>query len=256
MKIKCLIVDDEQVARQGLQLLCEEFQELQIVGLSKDGVEAIDDIQSFLPDLVLLDIQMPKINGFEVLQNISPPLPQIIFITAHDEFAIQAFEVNAIDYLLKPFSDERFEKAIKKAIAHIQARKKQNFSSLVQRVKSKPGIPQLRHSDKNRLIVKSDGRIQVISKEDIVQIEAFDYYVKIHIPSRFYLIRETMKNMEDLLVESNFMRVHKSHIVNKNYIKELFKEPGSDFQIITTNQQKVKISRLKINTVKDWIHSV
>lgn len=253
MKIKCLIADDEKTARQGLELLCNEYPELEIVGSSKDGVEAIDDINAYVPDLLLLDIQMPKVNGFEVLQSIPLPHPQVIFITAHDEFAIKAFEVNAVDYLLKPFSDQRFDKAIRRAIAFINANKKQNLVSLVQSVDKKRDSPDLRHTDNNRLVIKSDGRIQVVSKTNIVQVEAFDYYVKIHVSSRFHLIRETMKNMEELLNETNFMRIHKSHIVNKNFIKEFKKLPGSDYLVLTTNDQKIKVSRTKVTEIKKWL---
>lgn len=253
MKIKTLIVDDEKASRDGLELLCADYPELALIGTCKDGIEAIDSIRSYKPQLVLLDIQMPLADGFEVLASIPSPLPQIIFITAHDQYAIKAFEINAVDYILKPFSDDRLEKAIRRAIDQIGNHKKQNLTSLLNGKKSNENLPNLRASDRERLVVKSNGSIHMIRKADIIQVEAFDYYIKIHLINQFFLVRETMKNMEDQLTEERFMRTHKSHIVNREFIKSLTKTSGTDYEIKTTNDQNARVSRSRVNAVKAWI---
>ena len=195
MKISTLIVDDEKASREGLELLCSDYPELKIIGVCKDGIEAIDSIRSFRPQLVLLDIQMPRVDGFEVLASLPPPLPQIIFITAHDQYAIKAFEINAVDYILKPFSDDRFKQAIQRAANRIAVKEKQNLDAILKSKKAPNSQPDLRASDDERLVLKSNGSIHMLNKSDIVRVEAFDYYVKIHLLDQFFLIRETMKNI-------------------------------------------------------------
>jgi len=253
MKITTLIVDDEKAAREGLSLLCADFPKLEVIGTCKDGIEAIDSIRSHQPQLVLLDVEMPRVDGFEVLASIPSPLPQIIFITAHDQYAVQAFEINAVDYILKPFSDERFEKAISRAVDEIATKKKQQLNPILETRRGKTNLPNVRASDEQRLVVKSDGTIQMISKSEIVQIEAFDYYVKIHLTDRFFLVRETMKNMEEQLQDSSFMRTHKSHIVNKEFIQSLAKSGSQGYEIQTTTGQNIRISRSKVAEVKEWL---
>ena len=254
MKTKCLIVDDELSARQGLKVLCDEHPHLDVVGVCKNGIEAIDEIRALKPDLVLLDVQMPGLNGFEVVSNLPEPRPIIIFITAHDQFAIRAFEVNAIDYLLKPFSDERFEHAIQKSIDLIALNKSQHMEQLIQ--SSNGGFSRntasLDRNETERLVIKSDGSIHIIQKTEISFIEAFDYYVKIHVGSRYFLIRETMKKMEEYLDE-RFMRVHKSFIVNRAHIKSLTKQSGSDYELVLLSSDRLKVSRSKVSLLKKWL---
>ena len=254
MKAKCLIVDDELTARQGLKMLCEENPHLNVVGICKNGMEAIDEIQALKPDLVLLDVQMPGVNGFEVAQNISEPKPKIIFITAHDQFAIKAFEINAIDYLLKPFSDERFDQAIQKAIELIQLNQSQNLERLIKSTenKSQEGSANQDNNDSERLVIKSDGSVHIIQKAEIRFIEAFDYYVKVHVGDRFYLIRETMKKMEQFL-DDRFMRIHKSSIVNRTHVKSMIKHSSTEYEVVLHASEKLKVSRSKIAELKEWL---
>ena len=254
MKITCLIVDDEQSAREGLRALCEDYKEIEVIGICKNGIEAINEIQALKPDLVLLDIQMPKINGFEVLASIPEPRPEVIFITAHDEFAVKAFEVHAIDYLLKPFSDERFLQAVIRAITHIRTSHHSDINDLIQIHRNSPErSPDLRDSDEQRLVIKADGAIHMIQKKDICHVEAFDYYVKIHVSNRFYLIRETMKSLEDRLESGRFMRIHKSYIVNRSYIRSLKRLSNGEHVILLTTNQTLRVSRSKLNEVKKWL---
>ncbi|MFY0686033.1 MAG: response regulator transcription factor [Cyclobacteriaceae bacterium] len=254
MKAKCLIVDDELTAREGLKMLCDENPQLNVVGICKNGMEAIDEIHALKPDLVLLDVQMPGVNGFEVVANIPEPKPKIIFITAHDQFAIRAFEINAIDYLLKPFSDERFEQAIHKAIELIKLNKSQNLERLIKSTESNAleGSANQDSNDSERLVIKSDGSVHIIQKAEIKFIEAFDYYVKIHVGNRFYLIRETMKKMERLL-DDRFMRIHKSSIVNRSHIKSINKHSSTECEVVLTTSEKLKVSRSKIAELKGWL---
>ena len=253
MKIKCLIVDDEKSARDGLHLLCSENAQLDVVGICKNGVEAINEINALKPQLVLLDVQMPGVNGFEVIASIPEPKPKIIFITAHDQFAIKAFEVNAIDYLLKPFSDERFEQAIHKAIQQINLNQQQTLDGLINRnlTASDNG---LKINEEDRLVLKVDGAIKIISKSEIRFIEAYDYYIKIHVKDQFFMIRESLKNMESSLGHlKDFMRIHKSYIVNKHYISQLVKISPAEHELILTTNDQIKVSRSKLSEVKDWL---
>ena len=252
-KIKCIIVDDEELAREGLRFMLAEDRRFELVATCADGLTAIEQIEQLRPDLVFLDVQMPGVNGMEVIASLSKPRPYIIFTTAFEQYAIKAFEVNAIDYLLKPFSDERLDKAIQRAIARIHDKKPQDFDSLVTHTKRDLTTPDLRHADSTRLVLKAEGRIQIINTHDIIQVEAFDYYVKIHLSDRFILIRETMQNMENQLKSPEFMRTHKSHILHKAHVKEFSRGPGNNYMIITSNDQVTKVSRSKVNVIKEWL---
>lgn len=248
MKISCLIVDDEHSAREGLRILLEDYPAIEVVGVCKNGMEAIDEIQALRPDLVLLDIQMPQINGFEVLASISKPRPQIIFITAHDEFAVRAFDINALDYLLKPFTDERFDQAIQKALTNIRLAKTQNLDKL-----SAIGSPV--SPNEPRLTIKVDGVIHRVPFSEICYIEAFDYYVKVHLSAHCHLVRDTMKNMESELKTDQFLRIHKSYIANLNYVSALHKTNSSEYELELRNGDKLKVSRSKISQIKQWLQA-
>ena len=253
MKIRCLIVDDEQIAVDGLMWLCKQYEALEVVDTCHDGVAAIDSIQRLKPDLVLLDIQMPKVNGMEVIASLEAPLPGIIFITAYDEFAIKAFELNAIDYLLKPFTDERFDLAIKRAIDQRSTHTQPDYGPLIRAHETPASGPQVRGQDETRIVIKTDGRIHMVPKADIIQFEAYDYYVKIHTGERFYLVRETMKHLEAQLSSDQFMRVHKSHIVNRQFVKTLVRQSAGNYLLELAGDHTAKISRTRLNEVKAWL---
>lgn len=254
MNITCLLVDDENVALEGLKFMCAKYDQLEVVGTCRNGVEAIDSIRKLKPDLILLDIQMPKVNGIEVLTSLEAPLPNVIFITAYDEFAIKAFELNAIDYLLKPFTDERFDQAIHKAVEKIQAKTAVDFGPLIQAHNRPSGKgPDIRHQDEQRMVIKIDGKVHFIPKSEIIYFEAYDYYVKIHTHARFFLVRETMKHLEDQLVSDQFMRTHKSYIVNKQYVQALTKLSAGNYALELPHDHQAKISRSKLNEVREWV---
>lgn len=245
MSYSCLIIDDEETARRGLAALLAGDPDFKLIGTCKNGMEAIDQIRSFRPDLILLDVQMPGVNGFEVLASIPKPWPQVIFITAHDQFALKAFEVNAVDYLLKPFSDERFTEALDRAKANL---KKQagtpGIHELIRQTKSSlRGSATFAHNDdtSGRLVIRADGSIHLLQPADILFIEAYDYYIKVHVRDRFFLIRETMKGMESRLPEQ-FLRIHKSYIVNLHQVRRIARADG-EYEVELNSGTLLKVSR-------------
>ena len=255
MSIRVLIVDDEFEAREGVRLLLEKDRDVHIVGLCKNGVEAIDMINSHQIDLVFLDIQMPVISGFEVINSISPSrLPYIIFITAYDQFALKAFEVHAIDYILKPFTDQRFQEGLSLAKSRVKQKKTEDSQARLSKIAQEqiarqtqhdPLIVPERRSDEEvgRLIVKENGKVSFVLHSDILWIEAFDYYVKIHVKGSFHLVRESMKKIHGKLTESQFVRIHKSTIVNRQYITEILKGTHSEYVVKLSNNIELKVSR-------------
>ena len=246
-KIKTIIVDDEELARQGLVMMLAQVPEVEVINTCNNGLEAIDVISDLIPDLVFLDIQMPGVNGFEVIASIAKPRPQIIFTTAHDEYALKAFEVNAIDYLLKPFTDERFQVALSKAIERIKLnRSQEKMDDLVEStVTVNSGntkiITGLETEDS--IVFKSEGKVFKVAYSAISHIEAFDYYIKIHVSGNFYLIRESMKKMEERLPNDLFVRIHKSYIVNVRVITQFGKSDEGGHEVKLVTGQKLKVSR-------------
>lgn len=259
MKIRCIIVDDEELARRGLQELLSGNKHIELIKSCADGMQAIESINALKPNLVLLDVQMPGINGFEVVGSIKDPKPIVIFITAHDEFAIKAFEVNAVDYLLKPFSDERFDQALAKAIKAVHNQEKEQIAAVdqlvVQTKESLKGttklIPGL--SDDQSLVFRSDGQIHKIAFEEIAFFEAFDYYVKIHVGEVFFLIRKSLKKLVERIPETVFLRVHKSFIVNRNMIKQFGKSVDGHFEVTLLDNRKIKVSRSYKTAVQEQL---
>lgn len=247
MKLQCVIVDDEKDAREGLSLLLQQDNDIEIVAICSNGIEAIKDINALDPDLVFLDIQMPEVNGFEVLNSIHTVPRGIIFVTAYDQFALKAFEVHALDYLLKPFSDDRFYEALENAKSKITTppEEPENISETANRIIQQQKVQNnmLHCDDKERLVFKSDGRIYFLDFQDIMWVEAYDYYIKIHVADRFFLVRDSMKNVMAKL-GNGFVRIHKSSIINLDYIMFIDKMPNSnDVQVVLQDGTPLKVSR-------------
>ena len=200
--MKIIIIDDEPLARGIVKEYLAGFPQIQVVSECGDGFEGVKAIAQHQPDLVFLDIQMPKINGFEMLELIDNP-PSVIFTTAFDEYAMKAFEAHAVDYLLKPFSKERFDKAVNKWLAqqHVQLPEKLNEDAV---------SPE----SQNRVVVKKGQNIVVLPVQRIHYFEAFDDYVKIYTAEGFYLKKKTMSFFEKTLDASQFVRVHRSYLMN------------------------------------------
>ncbi len=219
MNIRALIVDDEQLARQRVRLLLGEEPDVEVIGESADGFEAVDQIQATTPDLVFLDVQMPDMDGFEVLRRVPQAwLPVVIFTTAYNQYALRAFEVNALDYLLKPFKPTRFKAAVQRArelIANKQAGvAARGLLALLGQTPAPPG--QL-----NRLAVKTPGKVTFVELYQIQAIEAAGKYAVVHVGKENHVLRETMSSLESHLPPHRFLRISRSVIVNIDEIQEL-----------------------------------
>ncbi|MCE7991026.1 MAG: response regulator transcription factor [Roseivirga sp.] len=245
--IKAVIVDDEKTAREGLKSLLTEVVEVELVKSCKDGMEAIEYLQQGPCDLLFLDIQMPAISGFEVLKSIKSP-PATIFITAFDEFAVQAFEHHALDYLLKPFTNTRFFESVDRAKSMIRSQKIQNATlhqllEYLQQHDQPTELVSTNTTDKSRLVIRSSGKIILLNTADIRWIEAYDYYIRIHCHDKTYVIRESLKGIQEKLPIEIFIRVHKSAIVNTSNIKSLEHLQNSEYMINLNDGTQVKVSR-------------
>lgn len=241
MKIRTLIVDDEALGRKRLRKLLESETECELIGECCDGQEAVAAIQAFKPNLLFLDVQMPELNGFEVLAQLDGErLPVIIFVTAYDQYALKAFEAQAIDYLLKPFEDERFYQALHRARAYIEGQQSQEINARLQTLVN--GMS-LRAKPITRMAVKTAGRIVFIKTSEIDWIEAVGNYLNLHIGTEAHLLRGRMSELEKRLDPNQFFRTHRSAIVNLDRVKEfqtLFKGDGV---AILKNGVKVAVSR-------------
>jgi two-component system LytT family response regulator len=241
-KIRAVIVDDEELGRDRIQSLLGLQPDVEIVAVCPDGASAVETIDRAQPDLVFLDVQMPGMDGFEVVENLDPArLPEVVFVTAHDGHAIRAFEIHALDFLLKPFDQTRFEKALERARAQIVAKKGPVIDSRLTQL-----LEELREERKypERLIVKSSGRVFFVRTEEIDWVEASGNYVKIHTKSEAHLLRESMKNMEAKLDPKTFVRIHRSAIVNIDRIKELEPWFHGEYIVIMRDGTRLTASRV------------
>jgi two-component system LytT family response regulator len=241
MKIRTLIVDDEPLARDRLRQLLEAEPEIQIIGECADGREALATIRGASPDLVFLDVQMPELDGFGVLEALAgQPMPVIVFVTAHDQFALRAFEVHAVDYLLKPFDRDRFQAALRHAME--QAR---NKAAGLHAEPQAAVLAQLRPRTKplDRLAVKSGAHIVWVPLDDIDWIESADNYVELHVGPRSHLLRETLNALEERLPPGKLVRISRSAMVNPQRIEELRRLLYGGYELRLTNGATLTLSR-------------
>lgn len=240
--IKVLVIDDESLARDLIIELLKEFDGFELIGECADGLEAVKTIEKQHPDLIFLDIQMPVLNGLEVLEEIKDEyLPEIIFVTAFDNYAIRAFDFHAIDYLLKPFSRSRFRKAILHAKERIErqngaSESKQQINSLLETHKTRP--PHLQ-----RIFVKDNGKIILLEPQTINWIEADDKYLQLHTKQKTYLVRQTMNSIEAELDSNIFLRIHRSTIVNLTRVREIHPLFNNEYVLILEDKTKLTLSR-------------
>lgn len=241
-KISALIIDDEKLAREGILERLKKFPEIIIEGESGDGEKAVRLINSGKPDLVFLDIQMPELNGFQVLEKIKTEKPPyIIFITAYDSYAVKAFEVNALDYLLKPIDTVRFNAAVDKAIQRIQNDELIDFSNNIKSLLHNETI-EIKPAN-GKIPVREKGQIILIEQDEIFSIEAAGDYIYIYTNLKKHLLRETLCSIGSKLDKSKFVRVHRSKIVNTEKIKALKPCERGDYLIYLLNGSTVKLSR-------------
>jgi len=240
-KIRTLVVDDEPIARERILALLQQENDVEVIGQCADGVQAVSAIQQQSPDLVFLDVQMPGCDGFGVIQNIGADrMPTVVFVTAYDEYALRAFEVHALDYLLKPFGKDRFQETLKHARESLERRRAGDLGrrllALVHDLK-----PEQQRLD--RLVVKSGGRVFFLRTDEIDWIEAAGNYVRLHLGEESHLFRETMNGMESRLDGRRFVRIHRSRIVNTERIKELQPWFNGEYVVILRNGTRLTLSR-------------
>jgi two-component system LytT family response regulator len=237
--IHAILADDEELAREKLRHLLRAVPEVEVVGEGATAAETIAMVRSIQPELVFLDIRMPGMDGFEIVSRLASGLngnvPRIIFTTAYDCYALRAFEIHAVDYLLKPFTAERLHSAVQRARGEILAAGQGESPARSRRQDSK--VPA------NRIVFKSRGRILFLPVSEIRWIGAEENYVRICTGSETHLLRETMAGMEERLDPERFMRVHRSAIVNLQYVKEVRTESQGEFSVLLANGQKVAMSR-------------
>lgn len=240
-KIRALIVDDEPLARELILDLLADDAEVEIAGECGDGLSAVAAIERHKPDLLFLDVQMPELDGFGVLEAVDDtPAPVIIFVTAYDQYALRAFEVHALDYLLKPFDRERFDKALQRA-KHQIARERagavnQELAALLADLKARP-------KPLERLVIKSAGRVFFLRAEEIDWIEAAANYVKLHVGKESHLLRETINGLAAKLDPDKFLRIHRSTIINLERVKELQPWFHGDYVVIMQDGTQLTSSR-------------
>lgn len=233
--IKAIIIDDEPLARAVVQEYLAGYAQITVLQECGDGFEGLKAIQQHQPDLVFLDVQMPKINGFEMLELVEQ-LPSVIFTTAFEEHAIRAFEVNAVDYLLKPFSKERFDKALQKWLDKSDTARKAATEQVVEAVGQSP-------MQNNRIVVKINGKIKIIPVQDIHYLEAADDYVKIITEEGSFLKNKTMSFFEQLLDPAQFSRVHRSYILNVNQVTRIDPYEKENHLAILKSGARIPVSK-------------
>jgi two-component system LytT family response regulator len=241
-KIRVLIVDDEPLARKFIRRMLKDDQEVSIIGECQNGLEAVAAIREKSPDLVFLDVQMPELDGFMVLEMLGlDAAPQVIFVTAYEQYAIRAFEIHALDYLLKPFDQARFDKALGHAKERLlrgpqDEGERRQLRALVENVMQRTKFLE-------RLVIKADGRIIFLKTEEIDWLEADDKYVHLHVGKRSHMVRQTLSGMEAQLNPERFLRIHRSVIVNIERIKELQPLFGGEHTVILHDKTELALSR-------------
>ncbi len=240
---KVIIVDDEAAGRQLIKEYLEDYAELILLGEANNGVDAVKIINEFKPDLVFLDIQMPGMTGFVVLTHLEE-LPQIIFSTAYDQYALKAFEVHAVDYLLKPYTKERFKVAVERLQHNTNENKARPLAeSLLMDTLKFP----------ERILVQSQNKLVTIALEDVIRIEAYGDYSKLITKERVYVSNYGISTLEDKLNNSIFIRIHRSSIINLNAVKELNKYTKS-YDVTMQNGDVVRVSRGYMDNIKKLMY--
>jgi two-component system LytT family response regulator len=244
-----LVVDDEPLARASLRTLLEREPDAITILEARNGLEAVSLIRGQRPDVVFLDVQMPEMNGFEVLRQVgATAMPEVIFVTAHDRFAIQAFEVNALDYLLKPVSGERFAEALQRARSHLHAQDgdSERIVSLLQALASPPRTLK-------RIAVRSAGKTRFVDLDDVLWIQGAENYVQLHTAASRHLVHMTMQSLLGRLDSEMFVRVHRSSIINVRYIRQIETTEHGDYVITLDGGACIQSSRTYSEIIKKWV---
>ncbi len=258
--VTTVIVDDELLARRGLRTLVERRPEFTVAALCANGRDALARIVELRPDLVLLDIQMPEITGFDVLERLPPDLAAgVIFVTAYDEYAIRAFDARALDYLLKPVSQKRLDEALDRAVARVRDRRLAEYgqtllaavAELQRGSGHEAGAQAPASSWLERIMVKVADAIHFVEVSEIEWIEGADYYVTLHAGGKEYLYRESLKHLEDRLDPTQFVRIHQSAIVNLARAREIRRGFGGEYAVVLASGKRLGVSRRRKKDLLD-----
>jgi len=263
--LRVLIADDEMLARQRLEDLLRQESGVEVVGTADSGSSAVEAIRRLKPDLVFLDVQMPGMTGIEVVRAIGPQsMPATIFVTAYDRYALEAFDVAAVDYLVKPFDDERFEQAFGRARRLIELAEVGRLSEQLRallRAQGAPAGPEpaaapagpARTPYIERIAVEMRGQVRVVPAESIDYITASGPYAEIHVGEKTYIIRERMQTLEERLDPNRFFRIHRSVIVRLERIEALLREAGGDYAVQLKSGARLSVSRNRVEPLEQWM---
>jgi len=236
-ELRVLVVDDEPLVREGIRVWLEREVDLRLLGEARNGKEAVERIRELRPDLVLLDVHMPGMDGLAVVAALAPEeRPAFVFVTAHSEYAIRAFDMHAVDYLLKPFDAERLATALRRARARMAAGKVDRLEELLGTLRPAPAYPE-------RLLLKHEGTVVVVPANDIDWVEAADNYVNVHARTGRYMVREPLKQIEAKLDPARFARAHRSAIVNLSRVKSLNPLTAGEYIVTLTTGTRLTLSR-------------
>ena len=261
-RVRVLVVDDEPLARMRIEDVLSHLEGAELVGSASNGIEAVEMIRSLKPDLVFLDVQMPGKTGVEVVREIGPSvMPATIFVTAYDQFAVQAFDVAAVDYLVKPFDDERLESAFERARSRLALEGLGQLREKLLAVLQTPGTasaqptPAHPHTPEylERIAVEMRGKVQSIPVDQIDYIVQSGPYAELHSGGRRHLIREAMQTLEERLDPRKFMRVHRSMIVRLDLVEALHRGTGGDYEVQLKGGARVKVSRSRRDALERWL---
>ena len=241
--IRVIVVDDEPLAREGVSLRLAKEADVQVVAECGNGRDAIEQIAALKPDLVFLDIKMPQITGFDVIRAVGAEhMPPVIFLTAYDDFAIEAFRVHAVDYLLKPINNKLFAESLSRVRQQIQKSRvavhSQQLSKLLEDMQAVAP-----DAEPECLVIRSAGHVHFLRPREIQWVAAEGDYIKIHTESRSHLVRDTMRNMEQRLQEHGFQRVHRSAIINLELVEELLASDSGDYEVVIKGGTRLKVGR-------------
>ncbi|HEY0740291.1 MAG TPA: LytTR family DNA-binding domain-containing protein [Chryseosolibacter sp.] len=258
-KLSTVICDDEPLVRESLESYLKEYEFIDIVDRCQDGFAAIEAVNSKRPDLLFLDISMPELNGFDVLKKIDPSImPTTIFVTAYDEFALKAFDANAIDYILKPVEKSRLQTALKKAASYIVGDVRRDlvasFGKAVSSYEALSAMGQRPQNYMSRILIKDRKKYFFVPIEEVLWFEADSDYVIVHTPKGNHLIYETLTNLESKLDPSIFVRIHRSTVVNIHCIESFEPYFNSEYFITLKNKEVVKLSRNYKDKIKILFH--
>jgi len=254
--LRVLVVDDEPLGRRRVLDLLDDAADVEVVGIAADGVAAVEAIRSVRPDLVFLDVQMPRMSGLEVVQAVGPgEMPATIFVTAYDQYALQAFDTAAVDYLVKPFKDDRFDEALRRARRRIESESRERLheqlmallqggssamfeASPLPEAPAKPNVKYL-----ERIAVQMRGKMRVVPVAQIDYVTASSQYVELHVGTHRYIIRESLQHLEERLDPEHFVRVHRSAIVRLSLVDTLLRSEGSDYEVQLKGGVRLPVGR-------------